>query len=1149
LAFGSLPFGSRLTVAFVALLTSNSASAQRDLTAIPKPDTERERKEFKLHPELEINLFASDPDIAKPIQMNWDSRGRLWVASSEVYPQIKPGQQPTDKIVILEDSNGDGRSDKRIVFADGLLIPTGVLPHENGAYVANSTEILHMQDANGDGVADKKTVLLTGFGTEDTHHIIHTFRWGMDGRFYFNQSIYIHSHVETPWGPRELLAGGIWQYRPQTARLEVFAKGFVNSWGHVFDRWGQSLATDGAYGEGINHVFPGAAFVTAHDSPRLLKGLSPGQPKHCGLEIISGDHFPPEWQGSFVTNDFRGNRINRFALTPSGSSFTARQLPDVLSSPNIAFRPIDARMGPDGALYIADWYNPIIQHGEVDFRDPRRDHAHGRIWRITAKGRPLMKPKRLDQADIPTLLDTLKSNLELERTQAKLELRRRPKDQVLPLLEKWWRGIKHNDPNVDHRLLEALWTYQTLDVFDRDYLGLVATVNEPMARAAALRVAQEWQDRDNHATMKKSFIIDPSPFVRLEVINIIRTLNEANAIDVAMIALDKEVDANIDYALWLLCRQKQSDWLPRLQKGEKLFGGDFKKLLFALRAVESPASAPPLVAMLKAGQVPADQRAAVLELVAKLGGQAEIDELWAMAKKAEGADRSSLIRALLATAQERKLKPSRDTNLIVPLVKMEKDLDALRLAGYWQEREALQSLLDFAQSPKFSSKAVRIAAVQALVHYQMPVVKAHLSDFAEFGPADSHPSIRAAAIAAQVSTRPNDAAAWAAKLLASPTDPEFEESDLKAMFDAFLQRKGGIDALNVALANKKLPPDRAALALRIVNASGRDVGKLAATLNRMVGSTGMPTAFSSAERATLLSDVQSQGDAARGEAVYRREALQCLKCHAIGGAGGLVGPDMVSLGSSAQIDYIVESLLEPSKKIKEGYHSTTVLKTDGASLVGVVVSKTDRELKLRDANGAEIFIATADIEAAKPSAVSLMPVDLYKGLPRSDFLDLAKFLSQLGKDGPYKVGPEKIVRRYRALTATNEARGLLMRVGNQALFEGKPGLTWKPAYSMVSGELPMSDLQSLPHFNGEFFAAVRFEIESPTAGKIGLKWNDPQNVKLWLGSEEYPVTKEMSLPAGKGVNVVTLLIDKKRRQTPLKIEVIDDKGSRPVSGQ
>src|ERR671936_1032559 len=225
------------------------ALAQRD-AKIPDPDPEIERQSFQVAEEFEVNLFASDPLLAKPIQMNFDGAGRLWVACSAVYPQIKPGQKADDKILILEDTDGDGRADKTTVFADGLLIPTGVEPGDGGAYVGNSTELLHLADTDGDGQADRRRVVLSGFGTEDTHHVLHTFRWGPDGMLYFNQSVYIHSHVETPWGVRRLGGGGIWQFRPESWRLEVLCRGFVNPWGHHFDEWGQSFATDGAFGEG-----------------------------------------------------------------------------------------------------------------------------------------------------------------------------------------------------------------------------------------------------------------------------------------------------------------------------------------------------------------------------------------------------------------------------------------------------------------------------------------------------------------------------------------------------------------------------------------------------------------------------------------------------------------------------------------------------------------------------------------------------------------------------------------------------------------------------------------------------------------------------------------------------------------------------------
>ncbi|RLT03388.1 MAG: hypothetical protein DWI21_15835 [Planctomycetota bacterium] len=224
-------FGGGLLVLLV--LSASPAFAQRELKDIPDPDPEIERKSFIVADGFEVNLFAADPLLHKPIQMNFDPQGRLWIAASEIYPQIAPGQKANDKILVLEDTDGDGRSDKTTIFADGLLIPTGVEPGDGGAYVAASTELLHLKDTDGDGQADESRVVLSGFGTEDTHHILHTLRWGPDGMLYMNQSALlpatefvflqretreaenhspyrnekIHSHIETPHGVRRLNAG------------------------------------------------------------------------------------------------------------------------------------------------------------------------------------------------------------------------------------------------------------------------------------------------------------------------------------------------------------------------------------------------------------------------------------------------------------------------------------------------------------------------------------------------------------------------------------------------------------------------------------------------------------------------------------------------------------------------------------------------------------------------------------------------------------------------------------------------------------------------------------------------------------------------------------------------------------------------------
>ncbi|MCA9101358.1 MAG: HEAT repeat domain-containing protein, partial [Planctomycetales bacterium] len=809
----------------VCLVLAGPGYAQRELRDIPDPDPELERATFVVDPAVEVNLFAADPLIAKPIQMNFDAAGRLWVASSSLYPQIKPGQQADDKIVVLSDTDGDGRSDRTDVFADGLLIPTGIEPGDGGVYVANSTELLHLADTDGDMRADRRRVVLSGFGTEDTHHILHTLRWGPEGLLYFNQSIYIHSHIETPHGIRRLGAGGIWHFRPETMELDVFIRGLVNGWGHHFDRWGQSFVTDGAGGQGINYAFPGAVFETAKEEVRILDGLNPGSPKYCSAEILEGRHVPEDWQGNILTNDFRANRVCRFAIEEAESGYTARQLGDLIRAKSVAFRPIDVKQGPDGAIYIADWYNPIIQHGEVDFRDPRRDHVHGRIWRVTFRDRAKTQAPQLADLDTEGLLAALESPERYTRQRAKRLLKRRGAETVVPALAAWLAGLDANDAEYEHHRLEGLWTYQALDMPEPALLGQVLESPDHRARAAAVRVLYHWQDRlgddgSDATTLASRHVVDQHPRVRLEAVRALGRIGTAAAVVAAMQALDMPTDRFLDHALWLTARETSDAWLPQLVDGKITFVRP-EHTIYALEAVDSPAVVPVAARLAGNDQVGSDVRRRALELLARHGGPAEFDLV--LAEVFDGAapaqERGQLLESLVKASQTRGVVPDRSAGRVGQLVSGDEPRlarAAIEAAGRWQVEEAWMPILEIAISDD-APVETRIAAARSLALLRPDEA---VDVLVEMAGDDQTAAIRPSAVEVLATLDVTKAAGRAATLLAEAESA----SQAAALIEMFAQRKSGPAALAAALDEQHvmLPATVARRGLRAAASAGAD---------------------------------------------------------------------------------------------------------------------------------------------------------------------------------------------------------------------------------------------------------------------------------------------------------------------------------------
>lgn len=1103
------------------LLIPCSLWAQRNLTQIPSTNPADQQATFKVAEGFEISLFASEPMVHKPIQMAWDARGRLWVASSAIYPQIRPGQTQNDQILVLEDTDNDGKADKRTVFYEGLFIPTGIWPQDGGAYIANSTELWFVHDRDQDGKGESHDVLLSGFGTEDTHHILHGIKGGPDGNLYFNQSVYIHSHIETPFGVRRLMGSGIWQFQPQNGRLEVFSMGQVNPWGHVFDNWGQSFTTDGAYGEGINFAFPGATFRCLPDQlPRILKGMNPGQPKQCGLEVISGRHFPDEWQGNMITCDFRGHRVNRFALGDEKSGYRSQQLADLVTSSHGSFRPVDVNMGPDGALYLADWYNPIIQHGEVDFRDPRRDQVHGRIWRITAKDRPLSPRVDFAKLSVEELLAQLKAPEQAARYWAKQEI----KSRKLPNLKELIAGLLKKEGLSDALRCEYLWAAQTAGIEDfLWYRGQFWDASQGDAdgklRAAIVRTFH--QLIRNHGTVvmgvddagRDAFFLaicgDPHPRVRLEAVNLLRTVATPRAIEIATTVLTHEMDENIDFALWRSCYEQSSTWLPAFQAGTITFADNSQGLLFALKAANQSNAAALLLDVVEKNQLAPEQLAELMKILGDTIDQANLNRLFVLSLDAKysPALRNQALQSLI-TAQKQRGLIAEQTERLLPLIDAaETSQAAIELAGLWKTEPArakLETIATSASSPHGGQALISLARLGG------PATETFLSNYLKPTLA---PEKQAAALQAMILLDPAKAAPRSADFLSTL---KAESAETGSLIQAFLSLKDGPNLLATSITGKKLHASIAAQALQKASASGGDTKTLIDAITVAGGLTPI-TSLTEAEMRTLIEEINKSGNAARGEAIYRRAEMQCIVCHSIGPVGGIVGPNLVSIGSSAPMDYIIDSLLEPAKKIKEGYATAMISTKDGATHTGFLAREDQREVVLRDNAGKMQTIPATQISKKEVIPVSLMPAGLTHSLRRDELADLVKFLTELGKDGAYKVQEDGALRYWQSFQ--NEKQSL-------------PLTTWVDG-SIDLKEVPVIQLQGKPK------RKLESVLELSKDGTVVLSVEAADNARIELNGQELFVKEgKISQPLKAGRHTVRLLIPEPTTARP-RLRILD----------
>jgi glucose/arabinose dehydrogenase/mono/diheme cytochrome c family protein len=507
---------------------------------------------FKMVPGFKVELFASEkefPDLANPVQISFDNKGRLWVATMPSYPHYKPGDsRPDDKLIILEDTDGDGKADKQTTFADKLHLPIGFEFAPEGVYVTQSPHLKLYTDTDGDDKADRVEVVLSGFDDHDTHHAISAFCADPSGAIYMGEGVFLHSNVETSYGPVNATNGGFFRYNPSRNHLERTAQlPIPNPWGIAFDEWGQNIFAETS-GPDVRWMMPGSIKpVYGVDSPvseTLVEEKHKVRPT-SGLEYVYSSHFPPEMQGDFLINNvigFLGTKQHRLADDSSGYKSTFRQ--DLIQSSDPNFRPVDMEFAPDGSLYIADWHNMLIGHMQHNARDPLRDHVHGRIYRVTYPSRPLVKPARVYGATINELLDNLKLPEYRTRYRSKRELRGRNTDDVLSEMKKWVSALDKSDARYEHHLLEALWVSWGLKKVHQGLLKQLLSSADFRVRAAAVRVLRYTghQVKDQVSLLQKS-AGDDHGRVRLEAIVAASWLPQKDALSILNIAKLKPLDS------------------------------------------------------------------------------------------------------------------------------------------------------------------------------------------------------------------------------------------------------------------------------------------------------------------------------------------------------------------------------------------------------------------------------------------------------------------------------------------------------------------------------------------------------------------------------------------------------------------------------
>ena len=982
-----------------------------------------ERKTFHLPPGFDAELVAAEPDIHKPINLAFDDRGRLWVTDTVEYPFPAKGRRPRDTVKILEDFGPDGRARKVTTFGDGLNIPIGVLPLTNSpgrkgaaALVYSIPAIHRLTDTDGDGKADRREVVYEQYGSRDTHGMTSAFTWGFDGWVYACHGFSNTSTVKAKDGSAVTMqSGNTYRLRSDGSHVEQFTWGQVNPFGLCFDPLGNLYAAD-CHSQPIYQLLRGA-YYPSFGKPHDGLGFGPTTIDHyqgstaiSGIVYYAADHFPASHHGTVYIGDVVTNRINQFRLTWHGSSPRATQ-EEFLRSDDPWFRPVDIKLGPDGALYVADFYNRIIGHYEVPLTHPGRDRERGRIWRIVYRGpdgkrKPLAPRGDWTRASIAELVQDLGHPNLTVRTLATNQL------------------VKRGGPKVTSAVREALGSGSTVWQRVHGYwvlercgalfngVGLAARDKEFPVRVHALRILAERKKlSDEQLRLARAALKDPSMHVRRAAAEVLGRHPVWANLEPLVLSRDGIVpkETHLLHVTLMATRnvlRAHDHW--RLPFTEcPAWGEDF--IAQASLGVPSAESARYLLEHLK-GRNRADGEALrMVHHVARHGSAQTTEALLGFARGQRPDDlehQAALVRSIERGSAERGARLSADARRWAAGVvgRLLASADARRWPGGLVGRllafvaaHRVQTGIDLAGAIKFTEMqdAVRKLLLSARATEGQRVAALNALSAID---ATRHTALfgRLLAEAAQ----PITVREQAARLLARTNRPEAYEELLKGLHTApaRLQRviatemagsaagaEKLLHAVTAGKASARLLRERA-VEVRLQQAKVPDLEKRLAKLT-----AGLPATDQRLQdllRRRRDGFLTAKKDAALGRQIFEKN---CANCHQLAGKGAKVGPQLDGVGVRG-LDRLLEDVLDPNRNVDQAFRVTTLELKTGQVVAGLLLKEEGEVLVLADSQGKEVRVPRKNVAEKSVSQLSPMPANLADQVPEADFYNLLAYL-------------------------------------------------------------------------------------------------------------------------------------------------------------